>query len=220
MTAQFTLLPNPVFPFKEHQHLHYREETEEVFSVTADRTFLQSIWDLQVCFFCFFFFPVTSLSPQETSKLVVVVTVLYHDTDSSSKHGKINLHNLSMRLQSSGPCSGPGGSIRCCSLNGGLTQCKLGRHFPQFCPLLFSHLCQKTVFFHRGRGEFLREQWVYLLPHSPPQLPGNSVSHCALWQTRIIRNFFHVLSTTPTNPPKLLLQPFRTHTLQETAAKS
>lgn len=198
MTAQFTLLPNPVFPFKEHQHLHYREETEEVFSVTADMTFLQSIWDLQVCFFFCYFFPVTTLSPQETSKFVVVVTVLYHDTDSSSKHGKINLHNLSMRLQSSGPCSGPGGSIRCCSLNGGLTQCKLGRHFPQFCPLLFSRL----------------------LPHSPPQLPGNSVSRCALWLTRIIRNFFHVLSTTPINPPKLLLQPFRTHTLQETAAKS
>lgn len=56
VTAQFTLLRNPVFPFKEHQHLHYREETEEVFSVTADMAFLQSKWDLQVCFFfvCYF----------------------------------------------------------------------------------------------------------------------------------------------------------------------
>lgn len=81
-----------------------------------------------------------------------VVTVLYHDTDSSSKHGKVNLHNLSIRCKAAGLAEDSvdqyfaAGIDR--TLNGGLTQCKLGKHFPQLSRPLFSHLFQTTQSVH------------------------------------------------------------------------
>lgn len=57
-----------------------------------------------------------------------VVTVLYHDTDSSSKHGKVNLHNLSIRCKAAGLAEDSADQYFAAgidrTLNGGLTQCE------------------------------------------------------------------------------------------------
>lgn len=51
VTVQFTLLPNPVFLLKEHQHLHYKKETEKVLSGTVKAFCVKIDISVYVCKF-------------------------------------------------------------------------------------------------------------------------------------------------------------------------
>lgn len=83
-----------------------------------------------------------------------VVMVLYHDTDSSSKHGKVNLHNLSIRCKAAGLAEDSADQYFAAgidrTLNGGLTQCKLGKHFPQLSLCSHIHFKRLRPFIHKN----------------------------------------------------------------------
>lgn len=77
-----------------------------------------------------------------------VVMVLYHGTDSSSKHRKVNLHNLSIRWKASGLREDSGDRYFAAgidrTLNGGLTQCaNSGNIFHSWPHYPVAHLFQR-----------------------------------------------------------------------------
>lgn len=75
--------------------------------------------------------------------------VLYHGTDSSSKHRKVNLHNLSIRCKALGLQEDSGDQYFAAgidrTLNGGLTQCANSGNIFHSSPIILLHICFKDT---------------------------------------------------------------------------
>lgn len=97
--------------------------------------------------------------------------VLYHRTDSSSKHSEVNLHNISIRCKASGLQKDSGDQYLAAgigrTLNGSLVQCaNSGNSFSKFAYYSFAHLFQRQKLIHPEsealcRGLMVRQERVF-----------------------------------------------------------
>lgn len=89
--------------------------------------------------------------------------VLYHGTDISSKHGRVNLHNLSIPCEALGLQEDSGDQYFAAgidrTLNGGLTQCANSGSIFHSSPVIYFHIYFKDTVYSSTRLKFCAKDW-------------------------------------------------------------